>query len=692
MINKENDFDLNCKWNFPDFRKHTFAFISIFVLLMIIYFNSFQGAWLFDDFHNIVENPQIHLKTLSWPDIKNTFFATPQNITARSVAKFSFALNYYVDGLNVFGYHLVNFIIHYLTAIFLFLFIFKTLCLPKLKDTYEKNAYSIALIATFFWAISPLQVTAVTYIVQRMASMAGLFYIITMYFYLLGRTSPVLSRQIVFFSGALLFAMLSFASKENTAMLPVSVFLYDLLLIQEMSKTSLKRNMAIALAPMAFLVLLFLWKLDISAILRGFEDLPFTMTERLLTQPRIIFFYIYQLLYPLESNLALIHDFPVSTGLLSPVTTILSILGIAVAILFAVVRSAKSPLLSFSILFFFINHVIEGSFIPLELVYEHRNYIPSFFFFVPIAIFITLVLKYFSSRRFIQFTIVLLLAAIWTGQGHTVYKRNGLFSDPLALWYDNAMKAPGSSSVYTNLGNALNNRGANNAAYGLFLQAESLGTFLNVINEGVNLYHLGNYYLRISGQPEKAHSYFEKAANKVPADWRPWQSLALSKIALGRFAEGEAIALQLRDQLPDNVDFHYILGLCYLKQNKFEPCKQTAWQALKQSSQHQVFLKLLGAAYYYKGDFKMALKYWHQALQTEIKNPVMLLALMDTYDRLGQYNSRNRIVEMMLCLKEDRTWDGFIKEAARDNSLNVYIIRPQALLPVIGRSLRGIAP
>jgi hypothetical protein len=177
MLNKENGFDLNCPWRFPNFKKHVFAFISLFVLILIIYGNSLNGAWQFDDFENIVSNPNIHMKSLSWSEIKNVFFAKPQLILGRSVAKFSFALNYYVGGLNVFGYHLVNILIHLIASIFLYLLVYHTLNLPLLREKYQKSSYAIALLVVFLWASSPVHVNAVTYIVQRMASMAGMAYV-----------------------------------------------------------------------------------------------------------------------------------------------------------------------------------------------------------------------------------------------------------------------------------------------------------------------------------------------------------------------------------------------------------------------------------------------------------------------------------------------------------------------------------
>jgi hypothetical protein len=99
----------------------------------------------------------------------------------------------------------------------------------------------------------------------------------------------------------------------------------------------------------------------------------------------------------------LLHDIDISRGLLDPWTTLAAILGIILILGFAVAKARRFPLLSFAILFFFMNHLIEGTVIPLELIYEHRNYIPSMFFFVPIGVMMVRALDYFSYRRGIQF-------------------------------------------------------------------------------------------------------------------------------------------------------------------------------------------------------------------------------------------------------------------------------------------------
>ncbi|MEQ8163853.1 MAG: hypothetical protein ABRQ34_10045, partial [Smithellaceae bacterium] len=183
---------------------------------MAVYSNSFYGDWHFDDFANISGNPYIQIKDFSWENIKHCIYGLEQKQPSRPLSYLSFALNYYFDGTNVFGYHVVNFTIHYLAALFLFLFVYNILKLPLLQDRYENIAYPAALLAAFFWAINPVFVTSVTYIVQRMAAMAGMFYIMAMYFYLKGRQAEKSSSAVVFFLLCVVAGFASVLSKENS--------------------------------------------------------------------------------------------------------------------------------------------------------------------------------------------------------------------------------------------------------------------------------------------------------------------------------------------------------------------------------------------------------------------------------------------------------------------------------------------
>jgi hypothetical protein len=256
MLTKDNGFKLNINLNFPDANKYAFTFISLLIILIAVYSNSFYGAWHFDDSANIFNNPYIQIKSFSWPEIKNCLYGFSQERLSRPLSYLSFALNYQFNGMDVYGYHVVNFIIHYLAAVFLFLFIYNTLELPLLREKYSLIAYPVALLSTFFWALNPVHVTSVTYIVQRMASMAGLFYIMSMYLYLKGRTAEKLSLSIVFFILCFIAGLASVLSKENAAMLPVSILLFDLFLIQGVTKERIKKFSKFLFLPLLLILII----------------------------------------------------------------------------------------------------------------------------------------------------------------------------------------------------------------------------------------------------------------------------------------------------------------------------------------------------------------------------------------------------------------------------------------------------
>ena len=167
-------------------------------------------------------------------------------------------------------------------------------------------------------------------------------------------------------------------------MLPISILLYDIILVQGATRENLQRVLKYAWIPLAVILLaVFSFSEFLSGIFQAYQVRPFTLVERLLTAPRILIFYVSLLLYPIPSRLTFLHDIEFSRSLLEPWTTLPAMLAVGLFCLAAVVMARRKPLLSTCILFFFLNHLIEGTIIPLELIFEHRNYIPSMLFFVP---------------------------------------------------------------------------------------------------------------------------------------------------------------------------------------------------------------------------------------------------------------------------------------------------------------------
>jgi tetratricopeptide (TPR) repeat protein len=650
MISKENSFDLILKWHFPDTKRYAFVFIVLFVSLIIIYGNSFHCAWQFDDFANIVRNENVHLKTLSWENIIKTFYVKgfEKKGIIRPLSYVTFALNFHIGGGNVFGFHVVNFAIHYMASIFLFLFIYNTLQLPILNGRYEKNAYAVALLSVFFWATHPIQVTAVTYIVQRMASMAGMFYIMAMYFYLKGRTKSSTKNRIPFFALCGFAAMLSFASKENAAMLPVSIFLYDLFLIQGLTRENVKKNLKFAILPVLIILVLGHFYVDQSTIFDDYKLRPFTIWERILTEPRVILFYISLLLYPINSRLTMLHDIEISRSLLTPWTTLPAIFSISIIIIIAFWVGRKRPLISFCIIFFFINHIIEGSVIPLELIFEHTNYLPSMFIFLPITILIVYILDYFSYKKSVQlimsFSVVFLIAA----QGHTTHMRNAIFKDAITLWHDNIIKSPNLHRPHHNLGDGL-------LIFGNYEEgASELKKALDAkqgasINQKLNThYRLGIYYLNITEEYDKALEHFQKILRHVPnhAD-------ALNKIATIMFykndlANAEKYIKKAIRLHPDSNKLHSTLSLILLK--KGDPDK-----AIKEANKGMNYNRyyLIGEAYRLKNDLTKSLFFFKRYLEQFPDQFPVNIALIEIYYLLKDQEAlKQRVFHVMGLARE----------------------------------------
>lgn len=374
--------------SFP--KQHLLAFGLIMIIALVAYGNAFHVPFQFDDRPNILDNPGIQIKTFTFGQIEQLI----QNTYKENLRLFSFltfGFNYYIGRLNPFGYHLVNLLIHMASGIFLYWFLFLTFNLPSLKERYGSSAFPIALYSSLLFVSHPIQTQSVTYIVQRMTSLAGMFCLLSMLLYVKGRLSKGKER-LLSFTGAFISYFLGIFSKENAAILLLFIGLYEFYFFQNF-ELNIKRNRIFTYVTGSILIagtlfLLFWGKGYLHYIAEGYKTLDFTLTERLLTQSRVVLFYITLLVYPHPSRLNLDHDFLISRSIFDPPMTLLSMAIIAGLIAYSLWTAKKRPLLSFFILWYFGNLLIESSVFPLELIYEHRLYLPSVGPFVLFSIFV----------------------------------------------------------------------------------------------------------------------------------------------------------------------------------------------------------------------------------------------------------------------------------------------------------------
>ncbi len=260
---------------------------------------------------------------------------------------------------------------------------------------------------------------------------------------------------------------LALGSKEIAVTLPFFILLYEWMFFQDMDYAWLKRNtIVLAAAGFFLLVMVFVyvggnpWHI-ISA---GYSGKDFTIWERLMTEPRVVLHYIELFVFPLPTRLTLLPEFSVSTSLIDPVTTLPAMIGVMFIISTAMVLAKDLRLISFCILWFMGNLVIESSVVPLEIIFLHRTYLPS----MMASLLVTyLVLQHVKSERFAKVLLFsgLLILTFWT------YDRNETWCDKVYFWRDCLQKNATDYRIYNNLGKALEEKGEIEVAIGMYEKA-----------------------------------------------------------------------------------------------------------------------------------------------------------------------------------------------------------------------------
>ncbi len=674
------------------FRKKIFAVFVLFLLILIPYSNTFQSAWHFDDAANILQNRAIRLTEFSKDGIEKTLFAMyeREGKVYRPVAFLSFAFNHLFGEYRVFGYHVVNITIHYIASLSLFLFLLQVLNLPLLKAKYGPNSYSIALLATAFWAINPIQTQAVTYIVQRMASMAGMFYILSMFFYVKGRVAERSFNKFVFFLLALLSGLLAICTKENALMLPISILLLDLYLFQGLTWGKIKKNAMIFITLLLVLLILALSLygpsiLDLTRFLKPYAYRGFTLTERLLTEPRVILFYVSLLLYPIPSRLSLSHDIAVSHNLIDPPTTLVALIILAAFIVLILIKSKKWPFISYCGLFFLLNHVLESSVYPLELSFEHRNYLPSMLFFAPIAIFAIKSLYFFSNKRTMHFILAAFIALLLISEGNGTFLRNAIWKTGESLWLDVVEKNPTSPRAHHNLGMYYGEKGDIKKQIEEYLIALTLKRGSHSSIKPLIHHSLGLVYLK-TGDTIRAKHHLLRAVELDPALFEAYTSLGT--VFMGEedydrahFYFNKSLARNQREYRAYNN-----LGHIYLKKGDAEKAILFFMKALSIEKDFKSALRGLGVSYKRKKEYERAKDYFERALALNRKNILTRLYLLEIFSILGDHERMKAFLSETLDIIPPEKMRAYIDEIRRGPFPYEEPPDLKIILPVLGEA------
>lgn len=370
---------------------NTYLTFTLLLLTAWVTFVAYQpglnGPFVFDDGPNISENPALRISSLTLKELHTAINAIQAGPLGRPISYVSFALNYYFFGPNTFSFKLTNLMIHLVNGFTVF--ILTRLLLRGFRFAYRVNLSKpriqwIALSVSSLWLLHPLALTTIFLVVQRMTSFSALFTMWAIIFYVCGRLKQMTGQPGLSLAAFGLFfcAPLAVLSKENAVLIPYFLVAIEFCLLRYKTRSSDFRVvfggiLLIAVVPLVGTLFTFesLW----NWLLRSYEIRPYTLYEHVLTESRVIWFYINLVILPRPSEFGLYHDdIVLSTDVLTPYTTIASIAGLIGIVVGALALRGKAPVLSFAILFFLIGHAIESSIFSLEIAHEHRNYLPMY--------------------------------------------------------------------------------------------------------------------------------------------------------------------------------------------------------------------------------------------------------------------------------------------------------------------------
>lgn len=419
---------------FPSTLRHSLFVLACALIVCLCFWPGLSGGFILDDADNIQLNTALHLDQPDLASLEQAIYSFVPRGGLRILPELTFVFDYWRGGLDPGTFKRTNLAIHVLTTLVLIGFF------RNLLSASGWPRQRLALIATTMalaWAIHPLQVSSVLYVVQRMQTLCTLFVVLALWAWLRMRLAQIKglpSRTPGML--ALLAWVLALASKEDAALFPIYTLLLELTVLRfRASKPGLETALRRAYAGLfiAGLLIYLLWVVPHHWSWNNYGMRDFNTIERLLTQGRILVMYLGQILWPLPSHLPFFYDnFEISHSLIEPASTLPALALIIGLLACAWWLRARRPLFAFGILLFFAGHFMTSNVLGLELAFEHRNHLPL----IGIVLAVTDLLAALARRLKAGFKptmVVAVLALIGLGLGTfsraTVWGNPALFAE-----------------------------------------------------------------------------------------------------------------------------------------------------------------------------------------------------------------------------------------------------------------------
>jgi len=349
--------------------------IGLLVLVTAVYGAGLSGPFVFDDFPALVENSRLRVGSLSFSELWEAAFSFNPGGTGRQLAMLSFALNYALGGLDPWGWKLGGLLVHLANTALVYALCVRLLSLAGVQRLLRWSAAAIALL----WAVHPMQVSTVLYVVQRMETLSLTFVLLALLAYLRGREAQISgARGWVWLVLCAPLLLLALGAKETALLLPLYTLALELTLVRFDGSTLAQKRFwrwSYAIGFLFAIVLFVVVVIPAYTAPQAYAIRDFTAGERVLTQLRVLPMYLGQILVPSPALMPFYYDdLQASRGLLEPLTTIAGALLLLALFIIAWIFRKRAPLFSLGLLWFFAGHAITSNVLALELVFEHRNY------------------------------------------------------------------------------------------------------------------------------------------------------------------------------------------------------------------------------------------------------------------------------------------------------------------------------
>ena len=616
----------------PNNLKTIFLVGLLVVAAGVVYANSLDVPFLFDDHTQILKNTRIQ---------NLQAFAEIFRNTNRPVLDFTFAINYAVGKTNVFGYHLLNVLIHVLAALVLLAIVVRTLRLPRLTRRYDSSSITIGGLVAVIWLVHPLQTESVTYITQRAESLMGLFYFLTFYGALRSMENPQDKRWGIAAIGACVLGM---GTKEVMVTAPLVILLYDKIVVGNSFKKIFRERGWLYVGLAMTWIFLFFWEMtprhDIPTA--GFNVPGMTPWQYALTQPQVIFHYVRLAVWP--DALCLDYDWPlVKSWGASLIPSALT----GFLLFLTVWAWRRNFPLAFAGIWFFLILAPTSSVIPIkDVAFEHRLYLSLAGLIVAVVLagefFINRLAVSASAKKIILWG---LAVGVVFSLGWRTMVRNKDYATEISIWKNVVEKRPENARAQFNLGLAFALQNQRNDAMAhlreavrckpdypeayynmglIFIQQgrwkESIAPLQQAIalrdNYAEAHNNLGSAWLQL-GNAAQAREHFLKAVQFDPQQAPAYNNLGILAINEHRREEAIADFLKSVQANPNQPQTYYNLALSSLEIGKFADAIQYATMAIAREPQNARYHYLLAKAYLQAKSFPEAEKYFLQTLRLQ---------------------------------------------------------------------------